>query len=134
MNYFLCSIKTTWVNNIKTGMSISECLEIYFEKHLKQQPKFIGNNSISHIETINKIIESVDMWGGIEIRQPRHSWVYRQLGDFTLGHGPVWGSASWGKCQLGEVPVGDFNQSDFLGTTFIPIHSYLMNATYGHYF
>ena len=38
-------------------------------------------------------------------------WVYRQLGDFSLGRGPVggsasWGSASWGMCQLGEVPVG----------------------------
>ena len=34
------------------------------------------------------------------------SSVYRQLGDFSLGRRPVWGSASWGKCHLGEVPVG----------------------------
>ena len=33
--------------------------------------------------------------------------VYRHLGDFSLGQGPVGGSASWGECQLGEVPVGE---------------------------
>ena len=86
--------------------------------------------------------------------------VYRQLGDFSLRRGPVGGSASWGKCQLGEVPVGgsatwgkcqlgevpvgggaswgkcqlgDFNLSDFLGTIFILIHFYLINATNEHY-
>ena len=37
--------------------------------------------------------------------------------------------ASWGKCQL-----GDFNMSDFLGTIFILIHFYLMNATNEYYF
>ena len=29
--------------------------------------------------------------------------VYRQLGDFSLGRGPVGGSASWGKGQLGTL-------------------------------
>ena len=28
------------------------------------------------------------------------------VGDFSLGRGPVGGSATLGKCQLGEVPVG----------------------------
>ena len=61
-----------------------------------------------------------------------------------MGEVPVGGSASWGKCQLGEVPVGesgnwgkcqlgDLNLSDFLATIFILIHSYLKNATNGHY-
>ena len=36
-------------------------------------------------------------------------------------------STSWEKCQL-----GDFNLSDFLGTMFIPIHFYLLNATNEH--
>ena len=56
-------------------------------------------------------------------------WVYRNLGDFSLGRGPVGGSSSLGKCQL-----GDFNLSDFLRTIFILIHSYLMDATNEHYF
>ena len=60
--------------------------------------------------------------------------LYRQLEDFSpsrcaVGEVLVRGSASWGKCQL-----GDFNLSDFLGTVFILIHFYLMNATNEHYF
>ena len=35
----------------------------------------------------------------------RNVLVYRQLGNFSLGRGPLGGSASWRKCQLGEVPV-----------------------------
>ena len=59
--------------------------------------------------------------------------LYRQLGDLArdegqLGEVPVEGSATWWKCYL-----GDFNLSDFLGTIFILIHLYLINATNEHY-
>ena len=40
----------------------------------------------------------------------------------------VGGRAIWGKCQL-----GDFNLSDFLGTIFILIHFYLINAKNKNY-
>ena len=60
--------------------------------------------------------------GGFE-PEARASW-----GNCLLGEGPVVGSARWGKCYL-----GDFNLSDFLGTIFIPINFYLMNATNEHY-
>ena len=33
--------------------------------------------------------------------------VYRQLGDFSLGQGPVGESASWGKCHLGKYHLGE---------------------------
>ena len=57
------------------------------------------------------------------------SWGILAWGKGQLEEVPVGGSASWGKCQL-----EDFNLSDFLGTIFILIHFYLMNATNEHYF
>ena len=50
------------------------------------------------------------------------------MAEVLVGEVPGGGSASLGKCQL-----GDFNLSDFLGTIFILIHFYLMNATNEHY-
>ena len=49
--------------------------------------------------------------------------VYRQLGDSSLGRGPVGGSASWGTltCRISWAH-------------FFLIHFYLMNAKNEHYF
>ena len=69
-------------------------------------------------------IEGVPAVGGLKfsLAQKRFaksaSWGKCQLEELPVGR-----SASWGKCQL-----GDFNLSDFLGTIFILIHFYLINA------
>ena len=57
------------------------------------------------------------------------SWGILALGEGQLGEVPVGGNASWGKCQL-----RDFNLSDFLGTIFILIHFFIMDATNEHFF
>ena len=78
---------------------------------------------------IKKLVEfnGVAAVGGLKFSMVEK--VYRQLGDFSLGQVPVGGSATWGKCHL-----GNFNLSDFLSTTFILIHFYLMNVTNENYF
>ena len=55
--------------------------------------------------------------------------VYRQLGDFSLGQGPVGGSASWGSASWGTLTCR-ISWAQF----FFLIHSYLMNAKNEHYF
>ena len=61
-------------------------------------------------------------------KKNRYPWYYK-----SQPHGPVYrqlgARASWGKCEL-----GDFNLPDFLGTSFILIHFYLINATNEHYY
>ena len=47
-----------------------------------------------------------------------------------LGCNGNWGILARGEDQLGEVPVGGLLPVGFPGHNFIPIHSYLMNATY----
>ena len=44
-----------------------------------------------------------------------------------------WGILAGGGVQLGELPVGDLHLSDFLGTIFIRIHFYLIDATNEHF-
>ena len=93
------------------------------------------NNSVQCREKkFNRSLISKMLFSFITLR------VYRQLGDFFPRRCAVGGSASLRKCQLGELPVGgcvrwgkcrlvDLNFSDFLVTTFILIHFYLINAT-----
>ena len=61
------------------------------------------------------------------------SWEILARGKGQLGKVPLGGNVTWENYHLGEVP-GDFNLSDFLGTIFILIYFYLMNATNENYF
>ena len=74
-----------------------------------------------------------------EILRCTGSWGILAWGEGQFGEVPVGGGASWEKCQFGEVLVGGSASWGILTcqiswAVFIPIHSYLMNARYGHYF
>ena len=92
------------------------------DKHLEYSPKLKWtdrrNNFWSKLEVGHPLRKKSDLRSNFRCIQSlkvkniegfinRESllMVYRQLGDFSLGRGPVGGSASWGRCQLGEVPV-----------------------------
>ena len=96
--------------NFEQFRFITEILELFLKIGEKSPSKnFIAENKLFAISSIYSEEENglvLKMESRFFLTIHTTSMVYRQLGDFSLGQGPVGGSASWRKCYLGEVPVG----------------------------